>query len=379
MKSCFKAFIISLLFGLTSCQTTIPQNQADQQASPSLQAETLQEETPLVSQKRKIGVLLPLSGSHAALGTHLRQATELSFFDHPQEDIELIYKDTEGTSYGALKAAQECLHEHVEAFIGPVFSAEVKALKPLLKGHSLPVLSFSNDGKIAEPGIFTLGFSPQDQVREILAYAAHKNLTRIAAIVPRTAYGETISHTLKEEATKKSITLVGLVPYEGQGENLKSELEHLKHVSYDALLIPVGGKELTSLFKNFDYYSFDYSPHQLLGTTLWEGKDALPELLGSWYAAPTPGSYQAFEAQFEGVYGEAPHRIASLGYDAVVALTRAMREASSKRLSFQDFIKEDGFYGANGFFRLHHNGTVERTFFIFKWTPQGPHLVSVTP
>lgn len=365
--------------GLTSCQTTITQNQADQQVSPSLQAETLQEEASFLSHKRKIGVLLPLSGSHASLGQLLRKATELSFFEHPMEEIELIYKDTEGTPQGALKVAQECLHENVEAFMGPVFSAEVKALKPLLKDHPLPILSLSNDMKIAEPGIFTLGFSPQDQVREILEYAAQQNLTRIAALVPRTAYGETISHELKKEVAKKSIVLVGLVPYEGQGENLKTELEHLKHISYEALLIPVGGQELTNLFKNLEYYSFDYSHHQLLGTTLWEGKEVPPGLLGSWYAAPTPETYQAFEARFEGIYGEVPQRMASLGYDAVVALSRAIKEASGKRLSFHDFLKSEGFYGANGFFRLKQDGTVERTFFIFKWTQQGPQPVTAAP
>ncbi|AIL13608.1 hypothetical protein IM40_09150 [Candidatus Paracaedimonas acanthamoebae] len=367
--------MVSLLFGLTSCETTIPQNQADQQDSLSLQAEPLQEES-LLSHKRKVGVLLPLSGSHAALGHFLRQATELSFFEHPTEEIELVYKDTEGAPQGALKAAQECMNENIEAIIGPVFSAEVKAIKPFLKAHQLPLLSFSNDIKMAEQGIFMFGFSPQAQVREILEYASHQNLNRIAALVPKTAYGDSLSHELKKETATRHLTLVGLIPYEGQGENLKTELDHLKHISYDALFIPVGGKELKNLFQNLDYYAFDYSHHQLLGTTLWESKEAPSQLLGSWYAAPTPETYQAFESRFEKIYGAAPQRMASLGYDAIVALSHAIKEAPTKRLSFRDFIKTDGFYGANGFFRLKEDGSVERTFFIFKWTEQGPQPVT---
>lgn len=376
MKSCFKAFIVSLLFGLTSCQTTITQNQADQQDSLSLQAEPLQEETSLSTHKRKIGVLLPLSGAHATLGRLLRQATELSFFEHPIEEVELVYKDTEGTSQGALKAAQECMNENVEAIIGPVFSTEVKAITPILKTRQLPLLSFSNDIKAAEQGVFMLGFSPQAQVREILEYAAQQNLTRIAALVPRTAYGDSIRHELKKETAAQHLTLVGLVPYEGQGENLKTELAHLKHISYDALFIPVGGKDLTNLFNNLDYYDFDYSHHQLLGTTLWESKEAPAQLLGSWYAAPTPETYREFESRFEKIYGTAPQRMVSLGYDAMVALSRAIKDTSGKRLSFRNFMKTDGFYGANGFFRLKEDGTVERTFFIFKWTEQGPQPLS---
>lgn len=376
MTSYFKAFIVSLLFGLTSCQTTITQHQADQQDSLSLQAEPLQEEISPPSHHRKIGVLLPLTGSHAALGRLLRQATELSFFEHPLEDVELVYKDTEGTAEGALKAAQNCLNENVEAIIGPVFSAEVNAIKPLLKARKLPLLSFSNDLKVAEPGCFMLGFSPEAQVREILDYAAQQHLTRIAALVPRTAYGESIHHELKKEITKKHITLVGLVSYEGQGENLKAELNHLQHLPHDALFIPVGGTELKNLFNYLEYYSFDYSQTQLLGTTLWEGKEAPATLLGSWYPAPTPQAYQDFEARFERIYGAAPQRIASLGYDAMVALSRAMKEASSTRLNFRDFLKPEGFNGANGFFRLKEDGSVERTFFIFKWTEQGPKIIS---
>lgn len=375
MKPYFKAFIVSLLFSLTSCQTIITQNQEDQQVSPSLQAEPLQEEVFLPSHKRKIGVLLPLSGSHAALGRLLRQATELSFFEHPIEEIELVYKDTEGTSQGALKAAQDCTNEDIEVILGPVFSPEVKAIKPLIKARQLPVLSFSNDLSAAEPGVFILGFSPQDQVREILEYAAQQNIRRIAALVPRTAYGDSISHELKKETATKKSTLVGLIPYEGQGENLKTELDHLKHIPYEALFIPVGGDDLINLFKNLDYYAFDYTQHQLLGTAQWESKEAPAQLSGSWYAAPTPETYKDFEKRFEKIYGTSPKRIASLGYDAMVALSRTLKEAPGKRLSFRDFIKTDGFYGANGVFHLKENGTVERTFFIFKWTERGPRLI----
>lgn len=379
MKPCFKAFVISLLFGLTSCQTTITQNQADQQAPLSLQGEPLEAEISSPVQRRKIGVLLPLSGSHASLGNFLRQATELSFFEHPMENVELVYKDTEGTPQGAFKAAQEGLQENIEAFIGPVFSAEVKALKPLIKSRQVPLLSFSNDIKVAEPGIFTLGFSPQAQVREILAYAAQRNIRRIAALVPRTAYGDSIGHELKKETTANNLTLVGLVPYEGQGENLKTELNHLKNIAYDALFIPAGGTDLTNLFNNLDYYEFNYSQVQLLGTSLWESKKAPAPLLGSWYAAATPETYQAFEDRFEKIYGATPQRMASLGYDAIVALFHAVQHSSGKQLNFHDFIKKEGFYGANGFFFLTENGTVNRTFFIFRWTEQGPRSVTSAP
>lgn len=364
--------MISLLLGLTSCQSTITQNEGEQQVSPLSEPEILQEDLSIPSSHRKVAVLLPLSGSHAALGQALRQATELSFFDHPTQNLELIYKDTQGTREGTLKAAQDCLHENVEAILGPVFAPEVKAIKSLLKGRPLPVLSFSNDTSMAEPGIFMLGFSPQAQVREILHSAARYNLTRIAALVPKTPYGNTIAQELKKVAAETSLTLIGLVPYEGHGENMKAELDHLNKIPFDALFIPVGGEDLLRLFKNLDYYSFEYKKYRLLGTTLWETKDVPLHLVGSWYAAPTPETYPVFEGHFEKIYKASPKRIASLGYDAVVALTQALKENPEKRLDFHAFLKKEGFNGVNGLFKFKENGTVERTFFIFTWTEQGP-------
>ncbi|OJX11140.1 MAG: hypothetical protein BGO77_03470 [Caedibacter sp. 37-49] len=376
MKSFVKAFMISLLFGLTACQTTITQNELDLQVSPLPEPEPLQEEISIPSEKRKVGVLLPLSGSQAALGQALRQATELSFFEHPAENLELVYKDTEGTSQGAAKAAQECLQENVEAILGPVFATEVKAIKPLVKARQLPVLSFSNDKSIAGQGVFVFGFSPQTQVQQILHYAAHQNIRRIAALVPKTPYGNTISQELKKVTAEKSMTLVGLIPYEGQGENLKTELDHLKQMSYDALFIPVGGEDLLNLFNNLNYYSFDHASAQLLGTTLWETKEVPPYLIGSWYPAPTPDTYTAFEDRFERIYGATPKRMASLGYDAVVALSLAIRETPDKRLDFKNFLNKGEFYGANGAFRLKEDGTVDRAYFIFKWKQHGPQPIN---
>ncbi len=368
--------MISLLFGLTACQTTITQNELDLQVSPLPEAEPLQEEVTVPSKKRKVGVLLPLSGSQAALGQALRQATELSFFEHPAENLELVYKDTEGTSQGAARAAQECLQENVEAILGPVFASEVKAIKPLVKARQLPVLSFSNDKSVAEQGVFVFGFSPQTQVQQILQYAAHQNIRRIAALIPKTAYGNSVSQELKKVTAEKSITLVGLIEYEGQGENLKTELDHLKQLSFDGLFIPVGGEDLSNLFNNLNYYSFDYKRPQLLGTTLWETKEAPSHLIGSWYPAPTPDTYKTFEDRFEQIYGTSPKRMASLGYDAVVALSLAIRETPDKRLDFKNFLKKDEFYGANGAFRLKEDGTVDRAFSIFKWTERGPQPIN---
>ena len=54
-------------------------------------------------------------------------------------------------------------------------------------------ISFSNDASVARPGLYVLGFRPEEQVERIVDYAAAQGRTRFAALAPDDAYGSRAS------------------------------------------------------------------------------------------------------------------------------------------------------------------------------------------
>ncbi|MBN8898914.1 MAG: penicillin-binding protein activator, partial [Rhodospirillales bacterium] len=115
----------------------------------------------------RVAILLPLSGPRADLGQAMLQAAQLAL---PAPDSPpLSVKDTRGTPEGAAAAAQQAMAEGVGIILGPLTSAETAAVAPIARNAGVPVLAFTNDPSQAQPGVWTLGITPGQQIRRLLA------------------------------------------------------------------------------------------------------------------------------------------------------------------------------------------------------------------
>ena len=104
---------------------------------------------------------------------------------------------------------------------------------------------------------------------------------------------------------------------------------------------------------------------QMMGLTRWDTPPQTLELSGlqgGWFAVPDPTAAAGFNARYETAYGEPPHVLAALGYDAIRAVGDAA--AASGRLGMAELTASSGFRGANGVFRLRADGTNERAMAI---------------
>jgi branched-chain amino acid transport system substrate-binding protein len=134
----------------------------------------------------KVALILPLTGQGetSRIGTALKQAGELAMFDATDPDIELITKDSRGTSEGAAAAAREALAEGAEIILGPLLAGEVQAVSAVARQHNVPVVAFSTISSVAGPGTYLLSFLPDEEVAQVVRYAADNGGRRIAALVP---------------------------------------------------------------------------------------------------------------------------------------------------------------------------------------------------
>jgi len=153
-----------------------PPSAPSQPASTQPQYETLPG-APVVT-STKIGLLLPLSGQQAALGRTLLQAAEMGLFEVGDDNFTLLVEDT-ATAAGAETAARKLLAGGARILLGPVFSTDTRKVAPIAIGAHVPVLAFTNDRSAAQPGVYVMGVTPQDEVERVLQSMLKSNYVYI--------------------------------------------------------------------------------------------------------------------------------------------------------------------------------------------------------
>lgn len=340
----------------------------------------------------KIGLLLPLTGRNADLGKAMQNAATVALFDRyadlpPQfasTKVELLPKDTGDTPEQAVKAMQSALDDRVDLVIGPLFSDATAAIAPLATEKNIPVISFSNHAANARPGIYTFGFSPQEQTARVLTFAVKKGKGRIAVLAPNSSLGETVVNAAKAALNGMGTKPVAVARYAPQGVGIDQALNALvpneDAPNFDALLLPEGGMAMPTILRAMEARGIRLPKVQLLGTGIWDDANLIrrANLDGGWLASSPPASTALFEKRFAVTYNYTPPRIASLAYDAVsLAVTLA---TSGRGFSEEALTNPSGFTGpANGNFRLRADGTVERSLAVLRISGAGFQVLDLAP
>ena len=136
---------------------------------------------------QRVAILLPLSGPRADIGQAMLHAAQLAL-DGPGAPP-LDVKDTGGTPDGAAAAAQAAIAEGAGLILGPLTSPETAAVAPVARAANVAVLAFTNDPSQAQPGVWTLGITPGQQVRRLVAAAQAQGKSQFAALLPDTDFG----------------------------------------------------------------------------------------------------------------------------------------------------------------------------------------------
>ncbi|MCK9993390.1 MAG: hypothetical protein Dbin4_01910 [Alphaproteobacteria bacterium] len=369
----------------------------------------------------RIGVLLPLSGPRAQTGRALLQAAQLALFDFADPRLVLLPRDTQGTGAGAARAAQQALAAGAELILGPVFAEEVAAAANVSRAAGRNMIAFSSDRRVAGNGVYLLSFSPEQEVARMLSYARARGLTRIAALAPRTPYGERVAEVYKQMSPTVDgapAKLVYYVPnsqsmhapvreladYDARKKKWQAEIARLEsstdafarqalaelktrdtigEVDFDALLIADGGASLRTLAPLLEYYAIDPKKVRLLGTGLWDepAVHAEPSLAGGWYPASLAAGGGTFAARMKASFSVSATPVIGLGYDAVAlaAVLAGQGSDATTRYSAEALTLSSGFAGIQGIFRLRRDGLSERGLAVMEIDPAGVRVIDPAP
>jgi len=314
-----------------------------------------------------VALLLPLSGSSAALGESLLQAAQLALFEAPDDNVALIVRDTGDSPMGAARAAQDAIHDGARLVLGPVFGGAVKAVAPAAQAAGVNVVAFSTDISVASPGVFVMGIVPSLQIQRVVGYAGRQGLHRVAALLPQSPYGQSVRDALQVATRRSNVQVVHIDFYDPRTVDASSAVGQTGQFmtsggNVDALLVPETRDRLHGITGLFGNFGIDPSRVRLLGSTLWDDDPALisdPMLVGSWFAAPDPGAWQQFRTRFRAVYSSDPPRLATIAYDATL-LAVVLASGSNADFSTTALTDPAGFSGVDGIFRFKPDGTVER-------------------
>jgi branched-chain amino acid transport system substrate-binding protein len=132
--------------------------------------------TPLPTDvaRHRIALLVPTTGSSAAIGESIANAANLAVLDTGGKNIRITTYDT---ATGAAAAAQRAIADGNRLIIGPLLADDVRAVAPIGRAAKVPLLSFSNDVSVAGNGTYLLGFVPTQSIDRIVSFARSKGMT----------------------------------------------------------------------------------------------------------------------------------------------------------------------------------------------------------
>jgi branched-chain amino acid transport system substrate-binding protein len=329
-----------------------------------------------------VAILLPLSGRLAEIGKPMLRAAQLAV-QVPGSPV-LDIKDTHGTPEGAAQAAMEAIQAGDKVILGPVTSTETAQVGPIAQRAGVPVLAFTNDQAQSQPGVWTLGITPGQQVRRLLGAARDSGHVPVAALLPDNDFGKAMGDELTRiaAAAGQQAPFVRMV---GPGnEEITAAVAELAGMAapdqplpYGAILLASTGGDLRVFARAFADSKIDREKVQIMGPALWvDPASGSSAMLGAWFAMPDPDARRDMVRDYTALYKEPPQPRADLAYDAA-AIARVL--ASQGRMNPTGLTQPLGFTGVDGWFALLPDGQVRRGLAVFRVDRQRPTKIGDAP
>ncbi len=356
-----RALVVGALALLSACQVVPkgPPRTVDTTPPPT-RPEPVTPTLPTDTARNRVALLVPLSGANAGVGESIANAANMAVLDTGGRAIRVTMYDTAG---GAAAAAQKAVAEGNRLILGPLLAEDVRAVAPVARAARVPVIAFSNDTGLAGNGTYVMGFAPGQSVERIVSYARGKGMSKFGALVPAGLYGQRASTAMLRAVEAGGGQVVSLQTFDRTAGSITAAITRLaKTAPYDAVLIADSAH--TALQAAPVLRARGMTGSRLLGTELWNTDGAVgtnPALRGAWFASVSDAVYGQLATKYRVRFGKGPYRLASLGYDAVLLVTRIGNEwRVGAPFPVARLSDTGGFTGIDGAFRFGRDGIAER-------------------
>lgn len=358
--------VVATGLALSACATIVPKGPPEPVdrppvVGPPTTTGPVRPGIPEDLQRHRVALLVPLSGPNAGVGASIANATQLALLDLNNSQIRITSYDT---AQGAAAAAQRALADGNRLILGPLLSEDVRAVTPIARGAGVPLIAFTNDTSVAGRGTYVMGYSPTQAVTRVVQYARSTGVTTFAGLMPVGTYGERASTAFLRAVEGAKGEVSSLQTYDRSSGAMAAAVGRLGGASpFQAVLIADGGANASAAAPLLRR-SKTGATARILGTELWNSETTIasrPGLAGAWFASVPDTLYRQFAAKYRGRFGNAPYRLSSLGYDAVLLTVRVARDWRVGTAFPADRLDDrGGFAGIDGAFRFGRDAVAER-------------------
>jgi branched-chain amino acid transport system substrate-binding protein len=315
---------------------------------------------PTDTGRHRIALLVPLAGDAAPVGQAIANATTMALLDTSADNLRITTYDT---AAGIGAAAHKAIADGNRLILGPLTADAVPTVQAAARPAGVPVIAFANDASVASADVFVIGHLPEQSIRRSVQYARGKGAAKFAVLAPEGDYGTRAVSAFENALRDFGGALVRKESYARGNTSIVSAAARLRAAGgYDTVLVADAPRlgidaagELNKRARN---------RVRILGTELWSGDSTLartPALEGALFAAVSDQRYKRFADSFAARFGGQPHRMATLGYDAVLLTLRVARDWKvGTPFPKKALYDTGGFLGVEGAFRFAPNGVVER-------------------
>ncbi len=340
---------------LAGCKV-IPKVEPTSTPSPAPSASTLPGDTG----RHRVALLVPLSGSNAEVGLSIANAATMALLDTNAENLRITTYDT---ATGADSAAARALADGNKLILGPLLSDDVTPVLARARPAGVPLITFSNDTSVAAGDVFVMGVSPDQSIARSVDFATSRGSKKFALLVPDGEYGTRAEAAYRSAIGAGGGTLVARESYDRGNTSIVSAAKRLRQKGgFDTLLIAEGAR--LSIQAAGAVRPAGSTAPLLLGTELWSGDASVAAssaLRGALFSTISDARFAQFSESYRKRFSAAPHRIATLGYDAVLLTLRIARDwKPGKSFPTAKMRDSGGFLGLDGPFRFRANGVVDR-------------------
>lgn len=312
---------------------------------------------PADQQRHRIALLVPMTGSNAAVGQSIANATTMALLDTNANNLRITTYDT---AAGVREAARKAVTDGNRLILGPLTSDSIAPVVAEAKPARIPVISFSNDTGAASPDVFLLGQIPAQSISRTVRYVRGRGAQSFAVLAPEGDYGQRAEAALKAAVARYGGKVAAVESYDRGNTSVISAAKRLRaRGGYDSVLLADNSRLAAQAAGQLRA-----SGVRFLGTELWSGEASIartPALSGAVFSAVSDGRYKRFSDSYAARFGGPPYRIATLGYDAVLLTLRIARDWQPGRTFPTDKLRDSGgFLGLDGAFRFGRDNVVER-------------------
>lgn len=317
-----------------------------------------------------VAMLVPQSAGAGGsiVARSIENAARLAIADLQGAEIDLRVYDTAGEAGTAAEAARRAIADGARVIVGPLYTQTTTAIVPEVAGRDISVLSFSNNTDVAGGNVFILGQTFDNVANRLTAYASREGRNSVAVVHSSDLAGNAGRDAIIGAANRAglSIATVQSYPLSSQGitEAGPRIADAIEQTGADTVFLTANvDTDLPLIATTLPDNGVSPAQVRYLGLTRWNAAPealSLPGLQGGIFTLPDQSVLAQFESRYQAAYGEAPHPLAGLGYDAIQTVGSLVAGGRADALSASALTQSSGFAGAYGVFRLLPDGTNQR-------------------